>query len=80
MEQGRGSVDEFFGRHQVVGFDDLFYIVSVNSDRDTHEHVLRTFEHPVFVTEKIRTLKNFDRKAEREISRLPRRSKINGTD
>ena len=34
---------EMFGGHEVVGFNDLLDVIAVNTDGDTHNHVLRSF-------------------------------------
>ena len=43
-------------RHEVVGFYNVINITSVNTDGDTHDHVLWPFGNTVVDAKEIRTL------------------------
>ena len=43
VEQSRGGVSEVLGGHEIIGFDGFFDVIAVNTDRDSHDHVLWTF-------------------------------------
>ena len=56
VEQSWRGVSEVFGGHEIVGFDCLFNVVAVNADRNTHDHMLRTFSHLTINPQKVGTL------------------------
>ena len=43
VEQSWRGVSEVFGGHEIVGFDGFFNVLAVDTDGDSHDHVLRTF-------------------------------------
>jgi hypothetical protein len=47
-------------RHEVVGLEDLFNVVSVNTNSDSHDHVLGSFDNLAIDSEEIRSLKGLE--------------------
>lgn len=47
-------------RHEVVGLDDLLEVGTVNTDRDTHDHVLRSLDNLAVDSKQIRSLEGLE--------------------
>jgi hypothetical protein len=62
VEESGGSVSEPTLRKEVVGFNGRFDIVFVDTDRDTHEHVLRAFYYTAVDAEEVGTLEGLETK------------------
>ncbi len=53
VEEGGGSVCEELLRHEIVGLDGAFDVLAVDTNSDTHEHVLGTLSNLAVNTEKV---------------------------
>ena len=67
VEQGRRGMGEIFLRHQIVGSQGTLDVVSVNSERDTHPHVLGSLDHLSVDSHQIRTLQCFESKVIKDV-------------
>ncbi len=47
-------------RHQVVSLNDLVNVSTVNTNSDTHDHVLRSLDDFAIDSEKVRSFKSFE--------------------
>ncbi len=47
-------------RHQVVCLDDAVDVSAMNTDGDTHNHVLRSLSNSTIDSEKVRTFEGFE--------------------
>ena len=47
---------EMFGGHELIRFDDFFNVGAVDSNGNTHDHVLRAFGDFAIDSQEIRTL------------------------
>lgn len=57
---GRGGVSEITLRHKVVGLDDLFEVGTVDTNRDSHHHVLRSLDNLAVDSEEVRSLERLE--------------------
>jgi hypothetical protein len=62
VEESRGSMSEPTLREQMVGFNGRFDIVFVDTDSDTHKHVLRALYNTAIDAEEVGTLEGFETK------------------
>lgn len=60
------------GPQEVVGLDYALDVSSVNTDGNTHEHVLRPFSDAAIDAEQVRPLERLEAEAEITISKQPR--------
>ena len=60
VEEGRRSVGEVSFRHEVVGLKCSINIASVDTNSDTHKHVLRSFSYSAIDSEKVRTFESLE--------------------
>ncbi len=58
IEQRRAGMGEEFLRHEMVGFDCGCNVLLVDSNRDSHEHLLRTFYDSAVDFEKVGPLQS----------------------
>ena len=65
-KSGRGMGEIAFG-HKVVGLDDTLDVRSVDSDGDTHKHVLRPLGGDTVDLQQVRPFKGFEAKAEHSL-------------
>lgn len=64
-KSGRG-MSEVPLRHEIVSLDDTVNVPAVNTDSNTHDHVLRTFSNPTIEAEKVRTFKSLETETRQE--------------
>ena len=69
MTDGRGSVGEVSLRHEVVGLDRLLDVVSVDSDGDSHDHVLGALGNVAVDSEQVRSLERLEPETEEDRQR-----------
>jgi hypothetical protein len=62
VEKSRRSMSKPTLRKQVVGLNSRFDIVFVDTNSDTHKHVLRTFYYTAVNAEEVRALESFETK------------------
>lgn len=62
MEEGRGAVSKVLFTHKVVGFDGRVNVFPVDSQADTHEHVLRTLDDTLINSHQVGTFKGLEAK------------------
>lgn len=63
VEQRRRSMGEVTLRHKVIGLDDTLEVGAVNTDSDTHDHMLRALGNTSVETEEVGPLEGFETKA-----------------
>ncbi|KAH3661623.1 hypothetical protein OGAPHI_006472 [Ogataea philodendri] len=69
VEKGWRRVSEELLGHQVVGLDDLWNVVAVNTNGNTHNHVLRSFSNFSVNLEQVRPFQSLETKiVVREVS------------
>ena len=62
VEEGRGRVGEVSLGHEVVGLEDTVEVAAVDTNGDTHDHVLGTLGGAAIDTEKVGTLEGLEAK------------------
>jgi len=62
IEKSRRCVGEPSLRHHVVSFNSRVYVILVNPNRDSHQHVLRPFHNLPLNLQEVRPLKGFEPK------------------
>lgn len=63
VEQRRRGVGEVAFRHEVIRFEDAVDIGAVDTDGDTHDHVLRAFGDTTADAKEVGTLECFEAEA-----------------
>lgn len=63
VEQGRGGMREVSLGHEIVSLNDTINIGAMNSNRNTHNHMLWTFSNASINAEEVRPFQCFETKA-----------------
>ena len=58
IEKSGGSMCEMLAGHEIVCFDDFLGVVAVNTNCNSHNHVLRTFSNLAIDSQKVRSLQS----------------------